>query len=150
MVFRSACVLTFAMLAASANGAECRLDHASYLEPVSGATMQFRPKTPDSETLTVAVFDITLPNVVHRYAGEITWNSGNNARPDPSIKDLLPISTAYTIDNGVVGLVDDVDMLAPPGILIVDFGRALHGHLPFLQANPDTWSFDLFTLTGCP
>jgi hypothetical protein len=149
MIFRSACILAFAMVAIAANGAECRLDQAHYVEPVSGATMQFHPTTPDLSPQTMAVFDVALPNVAGTYAGDITWNAGNNARPDPSIKGLLDISTAYAIDGGKVGLIDDVDMAAPESILIVDFGRALHGFSAFLEANPDTWAFDVFTLTGC-
>ena len=152
MIFRSACVLTFAMLAAGANGAECRLDHANYLEPVSGATMQFHPKTPDDEIRTTGLFDLRLPNIDRVYAGYISWNAGNNARPDPVIEDLPSwVGNAYAIGkDGSVGLVKDADMLAPHGILMVDFGRSLHDFVPFIEANPDTWSFDLFTLTGCP
>ncbi|MDB5529123.1 MAG: hypothetical protein JWR51_2226 [Devosia sp.] len=150
MIFRSACILAFAMVAIAANGAECRLDQAHYVEPVSGATMQFHPTTPDLSPQTMAVFDVALPNVTGSYAGEITWNAGNNARPDPSIKGLLDISTAYSIDYGSVGLIDDREMLAPPSILLVDFGRALHGFGAFLEVNPDSQAFDVFTLTGCP
>ncbi|MDB5537129.1 MAG: hypothetical protein JWQ65_2004 [Devosia sp.] len=149
MIFRSACILAFASVAIAANGAECRLDQAHYIEPVSGATMQFHARSPDDSPLNVAMFDITLPNVAGSYPGDITWNAGNNARPDPSIEGL-PVSTAYAIDKGKVGLVDDSEMAAPESILLVDFGRALHDHVPFIEANPDKWSFDVFTLTGCP
>lgn len=150
MFFRSACILAFASVAIAANGAECRLDQAHYIEPISGATMQFHPKGADEATQTMAVFDVALPNVARTYAGDITWNAGNNARPDPSIEGLLDISTVYAIDGGTVGLIDDVDMAAPQGVLIVDFGRALHGFGAFLDANPDSQAFDVFTLTGCP
>jgi hypothetical protein len=114
--------------------------------------MQFHPKSQDDATLTMAVFDVTLPNIAEPYPGDITWNAGNNARPDPTIKALSAwVGTAYTIGkDGSVGLVDDVDMVAPASILMTDFGRALQGHLAFLKANPDTWSFDVFNLTGCP
>lgn len=149
MIFRSACILAFASVAIAAHGSECRLDQAHYIEPVSGATMQFHPKGADEAAQTMAVFDVALPNVARTYAGDITWNAGNNARPDPSIEELLDISTVYAIDGGRVGLIDDVDMAAPASILIVDFGRALHGFSAFLEANPDTWAFDVFTLTGC-
>lgn len=150
MIFRSACILAFAMVEIAANGAECRLDQAHYLEPVSGATMQFHPKGADEAALTMAVFDVALPNVAGTYAGDITWNAGNNARPDPVIEGLSAVGNAYAIDGGKVGLIDDVDMAAPQSILLVDFGRALHDFGPFIEANTDTWSFDLFTLSGCP
>ena len=150
MFFRPACILAFAMVAIAANGAECRLDQAHYVEPVSGATMQFHPKGADEAAQTMAVFDVALPNVTGTYAGDITWNAGNNARPDPAIEGLLQVSNAYAIDGGAVGLIDDVDMAAPSSILLADFGRALHGFGAFIEANPDTWSFDVFTLTGCP
>jgi len=150
MFFRSASVVAFAMMAVAANGAECRLDHASYTEPVSGAVMQFHPKGADEATMTMGVFVLSLPNSDKVYAGDITWNAGNNARPDPVILDFPSVGNAYAIDNGKVGLIDDADMLAPPAILIVDFGRALHDYVPFIEANPDRWSFDQFMLTGCP
>jgi hypothetical protein len=148
MVFRSACIFTWAMLAVAANGAECRLDHASYIEPASGATIQFHPKTSDDAALTVGLFELALPNVSARFAGEIAWNAGSNTRPDGSIGDWWT-DTVYAVDKGSVGLVGDADMTAPRTILLTDFGRALYGFEPFAQANPEAGSFDLFTLVGC-
>jgi hypothetical protein len=148
MIFRSVCVLSFAMLGVAAHGAECPLDHASYVEPVSGATLQFYPKGQDADALTVGLFMVQLPGVTNSIGGSITWNVGSNTRPDGNVGEVW-YGNLYSLNDGAVDLVGDADMVAPKGLLLADFGRAMAEFDSFVTANPQRGAFDVFNFTGC-
>lgn len=160
-------VAVLALAAPMANGAaaaqQCRLDSAAYLEGVSGATIQFRPKDPSSDAaLTSGLFVMRLPNLTEQFEGDIAWNAGGNARPDGEIgrkcsadESLesaacwLWTGNVYGLGDAGAGLLGDADMAAPKAILFSDFGRSLATYQAFAAANPDRGAFDVFTLTGC-
>ena len=164
MTNRTVATIAWLLLCGASSAAECRLDHAGYVEPISGATLQFHPKnTSEDATLTAGLFDLHLPNIKQRFAGDITWNAGNNARPDgviaagctaeQRVEDAnacrLWSGSVYSVSDSVVGLLEDADMAAPQSMLLVDFGRVILMREAFVRANPQAYAFDLFTLSSC-
>jgi hypothetical protein len=163
MPVRTIAILAMALLPTAVTAAECRLDHASYEEPVSGAVIQFRPRDTTSDAaLTTGLFELRLPKVAEIFQGDITWNAGGNARPDGEIGRAclaedeaddevcwLWTGNVYSLGNSSAALVGDADMAAPKAVLLSDFGRSLATTAAFTEANPDRGAFDVFTLTGC-
>jgi hypothetical protein len=163
MPVRTIAILAIILLPSAAISAECRLDHAAYEEPVSGAVIQFRPKDTTSDaTLTSGLFELRLPKVAEIFQGDITWNAGSNARPDGEIGRAclaedeaddeacwLWTGNVYSLGDASAALVGDADMAAPKAILFSDFGRSLATTAAFAEANPDRGAFVVFTLTGC-
>jgi hypothetical protein len=163
MLARISAILACAMLTGNgAAAAECRLDHATYRETVSGVVIEFRPKDPTKDAnLTSAVFAMRLPNLADPFAGDVTWNAGSNARPDGEVGRQcsadesgeeacwLWTGNVYSLGDATAGLLGDADMMAPKAILFSDFGRSLATDQAFATANPDLAAFDVFTLIGC-
>lgn len=146
------------------SAAECQLDHATYVENRSGAVLQFHPKDVAEHGITiVGLFDLRLPNLAARLAGEIAWNVGRNARPNGAISQpctdveraeypnacWLWTGNVYVIGNETVSLFEDADTVAPRAILLADFGRSLLMDEAFLGANEQAFAFDVFTLASC-
>lgn len=164
MISRTLAALAWLALCGGASAAECRLDHASYTEPKSGAMLRFRPRdTATDAALTTGLFDLRLPNIEQNFAGDVTWNAGSNARPDGEIARpctdeqsaddpgacWLWSGNVYSVGNATVDLLGDADMAAPKAILLVDFGRAVLTTEAFVTANPEALALDLFTFSSC-
>jgi len=151
------------VVAAPAYADGCRLDHATYVEARSGAEIQFRPKDPATDAaLTTGQFELRLPHVTAPLAGDVTWNAGRNARPDGAIarpcgteedaeggRCWLWTGNVFTLDGTGAGLLDSAEMAAPKALLFSDFGRALAMMPAFVEANPESGAFDVFTLNAC-
>jgi hypothetical protein len=160
---RSFVALAWLLLCAASIAAECPLERGIYIEASSGAVLAFHPKTAEHGIMTSGVFDLTLPNLKQRFAGQITWIAGRNSRPYGFIDDIcaepaegeepracrLWQGNVYSIGNGTVGFIDDDEMMAPQAILLADFGHALLWDEQFLAANPRSQAMDLFTLDAC-
>lgn len=152
-----------ASLATAAHAGQCRLDHAIYAEPTSGATIAFRPKDKAADAnLTTGLFTLQLPHIEIGFPGDITWNAGSNARPDGVVAHacaadesvdgeacVIWTGNVYVLGNATASLVDDADMPAPAALLFSDFGRSLVQWGDFVRANPDRPAFDVFSMTGC-
>ncbi len=163
MTSRIIAAAVLVLTTSGANAVECRLEQATYTEPLSGAVLVFHPKTAEHGLMTPGVFDLTLPNMSQPLAGEITWGAGRNTRPDGFISRpctaeqradnpdtcWLWVGNVYAIGDGAVTLVDDDEMGAPQTMLFANFGRALRWDTDFITANPTTQSMDVFTLSAC-
>ncbi|WP_156640150.1 hypothetical protein [Bosea sp. PAMC 26642] len=142
---------------------DCRLDHATYRESVSGAVLAFQPKDSARDAgMSVGPFQMRLPNISETFEGDIAWNAGSHARPagemgHACLRDesadasacRLWAGSAYGLGDAGAGLLDDADMSAPKAILLVDFGRSLATTRVLASANPGTAAFDVFTLSEC-
>src|SRR3954470_19463200 len=84
----------------TANAKECPLSHATYREPRSGATIQFRPTDNEPAALTAEVFSLTVPNTDIRLPSDITWTNGKQSFP------LGTIRHTCTDDDREAGLED--------------------------------------------
>ncbi|HTO28426.1 MAG TPA: hypothetical protein VL017_07525 [Devosia sp.] len=163
MKSRMMAALALVLTAPGAYAVECKLEHATYIEPLSGVVLAFHPKSGEHGLMTPGVFDLTLPNMSGTLAGEITWGAGRNARPDGFIsrdcgaeeKADNPdacwfwMGNVYAIGDGTATLVDDAEMMAPQTMLLADLGRALRWDTDFITANPDGQAMDVFTLSAC-
>ncbi|MER9966947.1 hypothetical protein [Mesorhizobium sp. M0060] len=74
MIIRKAAAIFLSMLSLlqAANATECSLSHATYREPRSGATIQFRPTDNEPAALTTEVFSLIVPNTDIRLPSDIT------------------------------------------------------------------------------
>jgi hypothetical protein len=161
-------VLSLLSLLQAANAKECLLSHATYREPRSGATMQFRPIDNEPAALTTEVFSLSVPNTDIRLPSDITWTNGKQSFP------LGTIRHACTDGDREAGLEDGTGFCrvwegqvyalnaggaeqlnsreaspAPTGLLLPDFGATFTEWPDFANANPDGSAWDAFTLTGC-
>ncbi|MER9075213.1 hypothetical protein NKH80_20735 [Mesorhizobium sp. M0904] len=170
MIIRKAVAVFLSMLSLSqtANATECSLSHATYREPRSGATIQFRPTDNEPAALTTEVFSLIVPNTDLRLPSDITWTNGKYSFPVGTIRHTC------TDDDREAGLEDGTGLCrvwdgqvyafsaggaeqlssretspAPAGLLLPDFGAIFTEWPDFAKANPDGSAWDAFSLTGC-
>jgi hypothetical protein len=141
----------------------CRLDHASYQESRSGATIQFRPKdnTAAGGHL-IGLFQMRLPNVSEVFEGNIRWDTDRYPQPDGAIeRECYPdeddesgtcwlwTGNVYNLDSPAAVRLRDANMMAPKAISLADFGQSFAMSEILVRANPHQAADDVFTLVGC-
>jgi hypothetical protein len=170
MILRTLTIVLLGLigLTQAANAGECLLSHATYREPRSGATMQFRPIANEPAALTTEVFSLTVPNTDIRLPSDVTWTNGKNSFPLGTIRHsctdddreagmqdgtgLCPVwdGQVYALTGGGAEQLNSrEDTPAPKGLLLPDFGATFTEWPDFAKANPNGSAWDAFTLIGC-
>jgi hypothetical protein len=170
MIIRKTGIVLLGMLGLlqAANAGECLMSHATYREPRSGATIEFRPTSNEPAALTTEVFSLTVPNTDIRLPSDITWTNGKHSFPLGTIRhtctdddreaDLEDGSGLCRVWDGQVyalnaggaeQLNSDEASPAPTGLLLPDFGVIFTEWPDFDNANPGGSAWDAFTLMGC-
>ena len=170
MIIRRVGLIALSMLSLlqAADAKECLLSHATYREPRSGATMQFRPIANEPAALTTEVFSLTVPNTDIHLPSDITWTNGKNSFPLGTIRHpctdddrdagredgsgLCRVweGQVYALNVGGAEQLNAHEASpAPTGLLLPDFGATFVEWPDFANANPDSAAWDAFTLTGC-
>ncbi|MEP6565368.1 MAG: hypothetical protein ABJB10_09530 [Mesorhizobium sp.] len=170
MIIRKTGLIVLSMLSLSqaANAKECLLSHATYREPRSGATIQFRPINNEPAAATTEVFSLAVPNTHIRLPSDVTWTNGKYSFPLGTIRHpctdedreadredetgLCRVweGQVYAVNAGGAEQLNSLEASpAPTGLLLPDFGVVFREWPDFANANPDSAAWDAFTLTGC-
>ena len=147
--------------------AECAMEHATFVEPRSGAVMQFQPLPANASPSDNNVFTLTFPNAPELLTGDVGWTNGRRTIPYIAVRhsctqediDMerrdgtglcrLWEGTVYALSGGTADWIPDATDPAPEGLLLPNFGDRLIQWPGFYNNVPDGRAWDSFKFTGC-
>jgi len=158
--------LAFLACSLPAGAAECTIEHAAYVEPRSGAVLQFLPLPADASPSDNNIFTLTFPDAPELLTGDVAWTNGRRTIPYVAIRhtcsqedidmqrqdgtSLCRIwdGVVYALSDGNADWIPDATDPAPKGLLLPDFGDALI-QWPGYYSVTDHPAWDAFKFTGC-
>lgn len=158
----------FALLASGlpVGAAECVMEHATYVEPRSGAVLQFLPLPADASPMDNNIFTLTFPNASEALTGDVGWTNGRRTIPYMAVRHTctqedidmerrdgtglcrLWDGSVYALSGGTADWIPDATDPAPEGLLLPNFGDTLIQWPGYYNVSDrDAW--DSFKFAGC-
>ena len=161
-------LVAFSLLASGlpAGAADCIMENARYVEPRSGAVLQFLPLPFNASPMDNNILTLTFPNASEPLTGNVAWTNGRRTIPymairhacsqediDTDRKDSTGLcrlwdGSVYAITDGSADWIPGATDAAADGLLLPDFGDALV-QWPDYYSVTDRSAWDAFEYIGC-